>query len=176
METDKPMVLPGDEITIYVFIDNSKTGHKMPSGSADLRQLWLELWAYNGDKIIFIPAHSNEAEAYDVTGKGLFDQGILGEDIPQGARIYRAIFLDNAGNQTLSSYDAVKIAFDNRLNAAELRRETYHFKVPLNAKSKITLKASLNYLPYPSSFSHRFGLPNPDFFEITSTKRDIPLK
>ena len=176
IETKKPIVSPGDEITIYIFIDNSRTGHKMPSGSADLRQLWLELEAYNGDKIIPIPALPMGADTYDVTGKGPFDQEILGDDIPKGNRIYRTIFVDKTGIQTLSSYNAVRITFDNRLNASELRRETYHFKVPNDVKGKLTVKASLNYLPYPSFFSRRFGLPNPGSFEISSTKKEISLK
>ena len=66
---------------IYIFVDNSMTGHKMPSGSADLRQLWLELEAHNGDEIIPIPALSEGADTYDVTGKGPFDQEILGEEL-----------------------------------------------------------------------------------------------
>ena len=175
METKKPIASPGDEITIYIFIDNSRTGHKMPSGSADLRQLWLELEARNGDMIISIPAPLGVG-TYDVIGKGPFDQEILGEDIPKGTRIYRAIFVDKAGIQTLSSYNAVRITFDNRLNASELRRETYHFKVPDDVKGKLTVKASLNYLPYPSSFSNRFGLPKPESFEISSIRKEIPLK
>lgn len=176
METEKPLVSPGDEITIYIFVDNSRTGHKMPSGSADLRQLWLELEASNGDKIIPIPALPAGADTYDVAGKGPFDQEILGEDIPKGTRIYRAIFVDKTGIQTLSSYNAVRIAFDNRLNASELRRETYHFIVPKDARGKLTVKASLNYLPYPSSFSRRFGLPKPESFEISSARKEIQLK
>jgi hypothetical protein len=176
METKKPLASPGDEIIIYIFIDNSRTGHKMPSGSADLRQLWLELEACNGDMIMSIPALSLGVDTYDVTGKGPFDQEILGEDIPKGTRIYRAIFVDKAGIQTLSSYNAVRIAFDNRLNASELRLETYYFKVPKDFKGKLTLRASLNYLPYPSSFSRRFDLPKPESFKISSITKEIPLK
>lgn len=176
IETEKPVVSPGDEVKIYIFIDNSKTGHKMPSGSADLRQLWLQLEAYDGYKTIPIPAPSMGADTYDVTGKGPFDQKVLGEDIPKGTRIYRAILVDKADIQTLSSYNAVRIIFDNRLNASELRKETYYFKVPKNVKNKIILRASLNYLPYPSSFSRRFGLPIPEVFKITFTSKELPLK
>jgi hypothetical protein len=176
IETGKTVVSPGEEITIYVFIDNSKTGHKMPSGSADLRLLWMQLNAVDGDKIIPIAAASAGAGPYDVAGKGPDDQQILGDDIPGGARIYRAIFVDKTNRQTLSSYNAVQIIFDNRLNASELRKETYFFKVPDNARGKITLRASLNYLPYPSSFSRRFGLSKPESWEITSSSKELLLK
>ncbi len=176
IETEKPFVSQGDEMKIYIFVDNSMTGHKMPSGSSDLRLLWLELDAYHGDEIIPIPALSMGGDKYDVTGKGPFDQEILDEDIPKGTRIYRAILVDREDRQTLSSYNAVKIIYDNRLNAGELRKETYYFKVPTSIKGKITLRASLKYLPYPGSFSGRFGLPKHDFYEVTSTIKELPLR
>jgi hypothetical protein len=176
IETEKPVVTPGEEITIHVFVDNSKTGHKMPSGSADLRLLWLQLDAVVGDKIIPIAAASAGTGPYDVAGKGPDDREILGDDIPDEVRIYRAIFVDKTDRQTLSSYNAVRIIFDNRLNASELRKETYHFKVPDNIKGRITLKASLNYLPYPGSFSRRFGLPGAESWIITSESTELLLK
>lgn len=177
IETEKTIVSPGDKIIIHILVDNSRTGHKMPSGSADLRQLWLELTAFNGERIIPIPSRSAIGSAgYDVAGKGPFDQEILSEDIPEGNRIYRAIFIDEERKQTLSSYNAVDIIFDNRLNASEIRKETYAFKIPENVKGKITLRASLNYLPYPSSFSNRFGLPKPDLFEVATIIKKIDLQ
>ena len=36
IETEKPVVSSGDEMIIRVLVDNSKTGHKMPSGSKEL--------------------------------------------------------------------------------------------------------------------------------------------
>jgi hypothetical protein len=177
IETEKAIVAPGDTIIIHVLVDNSRTGHKMPSGSADLRQLWLELSAFNGEKIIPIPSRSTiGASGYDVAGKGPFDKEILGEDVPKGNRIYRAIFVDEKRKQTLSSYNAVSIIFDNRLNASEIRKETYEFKIPQNVKGKLILRASLNYLPYPSSFSSRFGLPKPELFEVATVRKELDLQ
>jgi len=176
METEKPFVSPGDELKIHVYVNNLRAGHKMPSGSADLRQIWLELDAYDGAERIPIPASSKEADPYDVTGRGPSDDEVIGEDIPKGTRIYRAILIDRGNRQTLSSYNAVKILFDNRLNAGEIRKETYFFRVPDTVKGGITLKASLNYLPYPSAFSRQFGLPKPETYPFASTSIEMPLK
>jgi len=175
IETEKKVASPGDEIIIHVRVDNSKTGHKMPSGSKELRHLWLELAAYNGNKKVFIPATAG-ADTYDLTGKGPSDREILGDDIPGGSRIYRTVLVDAAGKQTLAFYDAVKIIFDNRLSASEIRDETFYFKIPQDFKDKILLQANLNYLPYPSSFSTRFGLPKPVLFEVSSAKKELLLK
>lgn len=180
IETDST-ASPGDEITVNVLVDNSRTGHKMPSGSADLRLLWLELKAYIGEKTIKtipIAASSNikGQRAYDVTGRGAFDKEILRQDIPEGNRIYRAIFADKEGKQTLSSYNATKIIFDNRLDAEEIRKEIYQFKIPKDAKGKLFLFATLNYLPYPSIFAERLGLPEAEVFGISFAKKEIALQ
>jgi hypothetical protein len=84
--------------------------------------------------------------------------------------------VDEKRKQTLSSHNAVSIIFDNRLNASEIRKETYEFKIPQNVKGRITLRASLNYLPYPSSFSNRFGLPKPELFEVATIRKEIDLQ
>ena len=175
IETEMLAVSPGDGMKIHVFVNNSRAGHKMPSGSAELRQLWLELEACDGDEKIPIPILPMGADVYGIAGKGPFDQEILGEDIPKGTRIYRAILVDNTDRQTLSSYNAVRIIFDNRLNAAEIRKETYSFKIPGNLKGKITLKATLNYLPYPSSFSRRFGLPKVEAYNVSTASKEVLL-
>lgn len=176
VESENQAVSPGDDIIIRIFVDNSLTGHKMPSGSADLRQLWLELLADTGAGTVIIPASSTGSGTYDVSGKGPFDNEILGSDIPAGDRIYRAIFVDKTDRQTLSFYDAVDIVFDNRLNASETREETYYFRIPKDAVGRVTLAATLRYLPYPSSFSRRFGLPDPEPFEIGAARTEIDLR
>ena len=48
-------------MTIDVTVDNSRTGHSMPSGSADLRLLWLEVTARIGDRILALPAGAAES-------------------------------------------------------------------------------------------------------------------
>jgi len=180
IETDRPAASPGDKLIINVLVDNSRTGHKMPSGSADLRLLWLELKAYVGKDIIrSIPINASpdyeQDSAYNVTGKGAFDDQILRDDIPKGNRIYRAIFVDKTGKQTLSSYNATKIIFDNRLNAEEIRKETYHFNIPKDVTGKLFLYATLYYLPYPDTFAKKFALPESEALEIAFAKKEIVL-
>ena len=170
-------VSAGSDMTIQVSVDNVRTGHKMPSGSADLRLLYLDLNADVGGHTIHIPADSRpDSGGYDVTGGGAFDEDILGSDILKGKRIYRSIFVDKSGKQTFSSYNAVKIIFDNRLNAAEIRKETYHFKIPEDAKGSLSLTANLYYLPYPSLFAKQQGLPEPKKVEIASASLSVDLR
>lgn len=165
------------DMTFQISVNNSKTGHKMPSGSADLRLLWVEVAVHTRDMTIPVPAGSAQgAETYDVAGKGPFDQDILADEIPQGSRIYRAVFVDAEGKPTLSSYDAVKSIFDNRLNAGEIRDEKYHFKIPADLRGEIAIEATLKYLPYPTSFSRKFGQEEAEPFVVGAARKALTLR
>jgi hypothetical protein len=162
-----------------VTVDNSRTGHSMPSGSADLRLLWMEVLVRIGDQPIGQPAVIAEPEALDelnahsLAGRGRFDSILLGPEIPKGSRVYRAVFTDGAGQATLDSYDAVAKLFDNRLKAAEKRKESYRFMIPEGAKGDITIVATLKYLPYSSTFTARFGLPSPEAVIVAQRETHI---
>ena len=151
----------------------------MPSGSADLRLLWIEVTVRIGDEpigqpaVILEPEALDESSAYSLAGRGKFDSILLGPEIPKGSRIYRAVFIDGAGQATLDSYNAVAKLFDNRLKAAEKRKESYRFMIPEGAKGDITIKATLKYLPYSSTFTDRFGLPVPE--AVIVAQREIRL-
>jgi hypothetical protein len=182
IEVEEATVSAGDEIEISVFVDNSRTGHKMPSGSAELRFLWLEVKAYAAGnrpmKATPIGASTDLAgeDGYGVFGGSEIDSDPERDDVTKGSRIYRAILTDKFGKQTLSSYNATKIIFDNRLSAAEIRKETYHFRVPEGTKERLFLYADLYYFSYPSSFATRLGLPNAEGVVIASAKKAISLE
>jgi hypothetical protein len=166
-------------IAIDVTVDNSRTGHSMPSGSADLRLLWLEVTAHIGDRLVTLPASLAEPEPaansglYSVVGSENSDARLIGPEIPKGSRVYRAIFADSESQATLNSYDAVTKLFDNRLKAAEKREETYRFTIPETVKGDILINATLKYLPYSSTFSEHLGLPKPE--AVIVAQREIRL-
>jgi hypothetical protein len=166
-------------LAMEVTVDNSRTGHSMPSGSADLRLLWLEVKVRIGDELVGQPAvilepeTLNESSAYSIAGRGKYDSILLGPEVPKGSRIYRAVFADGAGQATLDSYNAVAKLFDNRLKAAEKRTESYRFVIPEGAKGEIVIRATLKYLPYSSTFTNRFGLPSAE--EVLVAQREIRL-
>lgn len=175
--TEQRPLARGDEIAVDVLVTNYAAGHKLPTGSSDLRQMWLSLEARIDDTILAIAAApAAGSDGFDVAGKGKFDADILGADIPAGSRLYRTIFLDAHGRQTLRSYEATRLIFDNRLGPSETRKESYRFVVPSHARGKIVLRASVNYLPYPSSFATRLGLPPAESFEIVSTSRSLLIR
>lgn len=177
IETPGAAVSPGDDMTVEVIVDNSRTGHKMPSGSAELRIMVLELRAETGSGVIPVPAHSMMgAHSLDVAGDGEFDKRVLKNDVPEKSRLYRAVCVDEGGTQTLFPFDASRIIFDNRLKASEVRRETYSFRVPDTARGTINFIVSLRYLQYPSSFAEKVGVPAPAMIEIATAGRTVSVK
>jgi len=169
-------------ITIIITVDNTRTGHNMPSGSADLRLLWLEVSARTEDRLLILPAEAaafdvpDELSLYSVAGRGVFDTRLLGPEIPAGSRVYRAIFADGSGRATLDSYDAVGKIFDNRLKAAEERMEFYRLRIPEEVKGDLLIQATLKYLPYSSTFTDRFGLPRPDAAIVAQQEITLPAR
>jgi hypothetical protein len=179
IEVIPPLGVQNNSLAIDVTVDNSRTGHSMPSGSADLRLLWIEVMVRIGDEyigqpaIIAGPGAVDEPNAYALAGRGQFDSILLGPEVPRGSRVYRAVFADDAGQPTLDSYKAVAKLFDNRLKAAEKRRESYRFTIPEGARGDITIKATLKYLPYSSTFTDRFGLSLPE--PVVVAQRELRL-
>jgi len=182
IEVEEKAVSAGDEMEVVVFVDNSRTGHNMPSGSAELRFLWLELRAYSfGDRSmkaipIEVSADLEGKDGYGVFGGSEIDRDVSKDDVTQGSRVYRAILVDESGKQTLSSYDATRVIFDNRLSAAEVRKEVYHFRIPENAKRRLLIYADLYYFSYPGSFARSLGLPKAEGVVIASAKKVISLE
>ncbi|TAN43695.1 MAG: hypothetical protein EPN22_09740 [Nitrospirae bacterium] len=169
----------GEDMTVTVLVDNTNVGHMMPTGSAELRLLWLELQVkLDNNSLIWVPASSNIAsgEKLDIAGISASDAETIGDDIPRGARIYRTVFADTQNKQTFSSYKAAKVLYDNRLNPLEVRKETYNFKLPKHAKNKLTLIVDLKYLPYPTAFSSRLGLKSASQYSLFTAERTLHLK
>ncbi|OGR04912.1 MAG: hypothetical protein A2511_02085 [Deltaproteobacteria bacterium RIFOXYD12_FULL_50_9] len=173
----EPGVRTAEGLVVDILVDNSRTGHKMPSGSTQLRMMWLELKAGSGGQMVTIPAVSVKEQdgGYDVTSGGAVDSELLGEGIPKASRLYRAIFTDADGKPTMSAYDAVKIAFDNRLEASEVRKESYLIPVPAGT-TEIALSASLYYMAYPPAFAKRLDLPVPNPVIIAAANKRVEVK
>ena len=163
-------------MTLIVSVSNKSGGHKFPTGSTDLRVAWLEVSACIGDTVLpLLPSENSATASYEVAGAGEEDRELLGDDIPRGSRVYRAIFVDNTRHQTFSSYNATKIIFDNRLNPEEIRKETYRLQIPSDAKGAVSVVATLRYLFYTSYLAKRLNLTKPQPIEISSEKRTITV-
>lgn len=149
---------PGMPFSVAVFVDNEHTGHNMPTGSTDLRLLWLEVALHTEKGDIPVPAASRVASGYDVAGAAPTDHAFLGKDVPAGARLYRTIFGGPDKKPVFSALDATSILYDNRLKPSERRLEEYAMTLPANLTGPVRLEARLMYLRYPSAMAARLGV------------------
>jgi len=157
-------------LAFQVAVDNTKSGHRYPTGSTDLRLLWLEVVARSGDRVLQIPVNGS---GEGVAGSSGADARILGKDVPAGSRIYRAIFIDAKGKQTLESWDAVKVGFDNRLPAGGAVKEDFVFDLPKDLSGPLRIEAKLRYLAYPSSFASLMDLAAPAPVDVAKSSLEL---
>jgi hypothetical protein len=172
--------VPGQPLELLVTVDNSRAGHAMPTGSADLRLLWLEVSLQRGDRAVPLPASSRwgpgwKDGVYEVAWAGPEDSGILDGDVPQGSRVYRVLLADATGHATLRSWEARRMIADTRLKAAEIRTEKYKLTVPPDAAGSLTFTAVMRYLPYSRVLTDRYGLPPARPVEVARAEKAVEV-
>jgi Cytochrome c554 and c-prime len=109
---------------LEVRVRNTGAGHAIPSGVTDLRELWLEV------------------TAFDARGKTVFSSGVANAagNLEGDARLFHVTLLDEQGRK-LERHDiwrAARIGVDTRIPADGMRRE--RFNLPDNtARVKVRL-------------------------------------
>ena len=87
----------------------------------------------------------------------------------------RAVFFDVDKRQTLASYDAVRIVWDNRLESGEQRVEPYELVIPADASGPMQVQARLVYQSYPTSFARRMEVAAPQPVEVAATAATVEV-
>ncbi len=189
----KSTIAPGDTLAIRAELFNGKAGHKIPSGSAEERMLWLEVWATDASgKRWHIPVDpkgfpmeeytiASGAKAYFAIGeileiddfKGLKRDG----NVPEGARIFRKPFFDPKGRMTVCQwYTADNTKLDYRIGPRETRVESYTWELPRGvARGKLKLTAKLYYSEIPSSVGEFFKLPRSEYAPMLVNSAEITI-
>jgi hypothetical protein len=125
-------VEPGDPVRIVAVVVNAKAGHKIPSGSAEERVLWLHVEArdakgkvhhlrvekkgFPGEEWTIADAR---ALAYQDIGDILGLAGFAGlprdGSVPDGDRIFRMPYFDEQGRMTIAQWNTARLGTDYRL-------------------------------------------------------------
>lgn len=180
-KTDNLLIDTSGRLKFSLTVNNQRTGHKMPSGSSDLRFMWLVVTATTADGNNVQVTHNDKGrfnakiDDYSIAGASQDDAVVLGNDVPLGSRLYRAVLVNSAGRQSLYQYDAVKNIFDNRLEAEEIRHEEYYLNLPNDFSGNVTLEASLYYRGAPSSFMKRIRVKDVTPVLIAFQKKQITV-
>ena len=139
---------------LIVGVKNSGTGHKLPTGAADFRELWLDITVKNRDK------------------KVIFSSGKLDKkgDIEQGSIIYNKVFGDKEGKPVgLFFWRYETLLKDTRIPAG--KRVEEQFSLPKNARYPLSVVVKLNFRIYPQWVTNIVKvayplLPNPPVITI----------
>ena len=189
----KKEVSPGDKVKFTVVLFNQKVGHYIPSGSAEERMLWLEVWAIDaaGHKW-HIPVDRKgfkgeeytiadpKAYAYQAMGEILGIKGFKGVkrdgDVPAGARIFRRPFFDPKGRMTICQwYTKDNTLVDYRIGPKQTKVETYTFRVPEGVKGPVRVVAKLYYSLVPSSVGRFLKLPESEYRPMLVNESEVVL-
>ncbi len=190
---NKKKVSSGDRVKIRAVLFNGKVGHKIPSGSAEERMLWLEVWAIDANgKSWHLPVKKKgfTGEEYTIADPNAYAYFAIGEimeiknfkglkrdgNVPAGARIFRRPFFDPKGRMTICQwYTAKNDLVDYRIGPRETKIEEYEFEIPAEAKGPITIKANLFYSQIPSSVGEFFKLPEEEYKPILVNSAEVVL-
>lgn len=173
---DSREVTPGEPVVISVQAFNHKAGHKIPSGSAEERQLWLTVIAYDAQGAAYhLPVDKKgfPGEEYTISSNELAyqDMGMmLGEDdfkglprdaLPyEGDRVFRLPYFDPQGRMTIAQWNTASLGADYRIGPRETKIETYTWQIPDNLPpGKVRVVAEMYYRRLVKSVGDYLGVP-----------------
>jgi nitrate/TMAO reductase-like tetraheme cytochrome c subunit len=176
LHPDTREIEPGEPITLKVQAFNHKAGHKIPSGSAEERQLWLTVIAYDSEgKSYHLPVDekgfpgeeytiSSNVLAYQDMGMMLGEadfKGLPRDALPyEGDRVFRLPYFDPQGRLTIAQWNTASLGTDYRIGPRETKIETYTWEIPDDiAEGKVKVVAEINYRRLVLSVGEYLGVP-----------------
>jgi hypothetical protein len=116
---------------LKIKVTNTGAGHYLPTGLADVRQMWLEI------------------KVKDKRGAVVYSSGILDENgyIPEGTKIFNTVFGDGRGKPVLNIAKAREILKDSRIPPGKSAIESIN--LPEGLRKNITVNIRLLYRSAP---------------------------
>jgi nitrate/TMAO reductase-like tetraheme cytochrome c subunit len=174
---------PGDRIVLRATIVNAKAGHKIPSGSAEERVVWLHVEATDGKGRTFhLPVDAkgfagedytiaSDAMAYQDIGDIRDTQGFAGlkrdGNVPKGDRIFRLPYLDPKGRMTVAQWNTASFGPDYRLPPLRAVNESFSWTLPQDLPAgPVTVTARVYYSRLVSSVAEYLKVPAEEYEPI----------
>lgn len=169
---------PGDPVKLTAVVVNAKAGHKIPSGSAEERVLWLHVEARDAKGKVTPPARGPEG----IRGRGVHDrrregpclpgyrrdkglQGLPRDGrVPDGDRIFRLPYFDPKGRMTIAQWNTARLGTDYRLAPLRAVTETFSWTLPADAPpGPVTVTARIWYSRLVSSVAEFMKVPREEW-------------
>jgi Cytochrome c554 and c-prime len=171
----------GETQRLTAIVVNAKAGHKVPTGSAEERVLWLHVEATDAaGKTYHLPVDRKgfEGEDYTISSpttlayqdigdiKGLSGFAGLPRDgnVPEGDRIFRLPYLDPKGRMTIAQWNTASFGPDYRLAPLQAVAETFSWKLPANLPpGAVHVEATIYYSRLVSSVAEYMKVPREEW-------------
>ncbi len=173
-------VEPGDPIRLTAVVVNAKAGHKIPSGSAEERVLWLhveakdasgKVWPLRVDRKGFAGEEYTIADPKALAYQDIGDiRGIAGFQglprdglVPEGDRIFRLPYFDEKGRMTIAQWNTARLGTDYRIAPLQAVSETFTWNPPDLPEGPVTVTATVWYSRLVSSVAEFLKVPREEY-------------
>jgi nitrate/TMAO reductase-like tetraheme cytochrome c subunit len=175
---------PGETLRLTAVLVNAKAGHKVPTGSAEERVLWLHVEAADAKgRTYHLPVDRKgfEGEAFTIAAdvlayqdigdiKGLAGFAGLKRDgeVPAGDRIFRLPYLDPKGRMTIAQWNTASFGPDYRLAPLQALTETFTWRLPADLPAgPVRVTATIYYSRLVSSVAEYLKVPREESLPVT---------
>jgi hypothetical protein len=191
---DAEELSPGDKTVVKVHLYNAKAGHKVPTGSSEDRQLWLEVTAVDakgGRHVLPVDRKGFPGEEYTITSHAPSYQdigdmmlsipdfkGLPRDEAEEGQRIFRMAYLDPKGRLTIGQWNTASFAVDYRIGPRETKIESYTWTLPQNLpEGNLRIEARLLYRLLVKSVADFLKVPaeESEAREVNSASTDVAI-
>lgn len=170
----------GDPVRLTAVVVNAKAGHKIPSGSAEERVVWLHVEAKDAKgKIHALPVDRKgfPDEAYTISDPKALAYQDLGDIrglagfagvprdglVPAGDRIFRLPYFDEQGRMTIAQWNTARLGHDYRLAPLAAVSETFSWSPPDLPPGPVTVTATVYYSRLVSSVAEHLKVPREEW-------------
>jgi hypothetical protein len=175
---------PGDTVKLTAVAVNAKAGHKIPSGSAEERVLWLDVEATDSKGKIYhltVDPKGFKGEEYTIgsdTAMAYFDIGEIKDIanfpglkrdgvVPAGDRIFRLPYFDPKGRMTICQWNTASFGTDYRLAPLQANQETFTWKLPQSVPAgPVTVTARIWYSRLVASVAEYLKVPQSEYAPV----------
>ncbi|WP_242346570.1 multiheme c-type cytochrome [Anaeromyxobacter terrae] len=185
-------VEPGDPIRVTAVVVNAKAGHKIPTGSAEERVLWLhveakdasgKVWPLRVDRKGFAGEEYTIADPKALAYQDLGDiQGIPGfrglprdGPVPAGDRIFRMPYFDEQGRMTIAQWNTASLGTDYRIAPLQAVTETFTWSPRDLPAGTVTVTATVWYSRLVSSVAEHLKVPAEEYAPVLVSSHTTTL-
>ncbi len=190
---DQREIEPGDMVQFTAVVVNAKAGHKVPSGSAEERVLWLDVEVTDSAEQkhhLVVTPKGFAGEEYTIASDVLAyqDMGFMLDkpdfaglrrdgDVPAGDRIFRLPYLDPQGRMTIAQWNTASFGPDYRLAPLSAVSETYSWTAGDDLpEGQVTATARIYYSRLVSSVAQYMGVPEDEYAPVLVNSHSTTLR